>query len=174
MENDMCRNIIVLMLSLACVLVPSVCSAEASDDCVLRDSTLRVDYIFSGTDSSAVIALDRMSFTDGWYGRRVNMDTVPVGGNGRITMKDAETGKVLYCNSFSTLFQDVCCTSTACSITVYASSDHQRFCGYKVLRDDHISSAEKDIGLTHSAIIRISEIVILHCGNCFKVGMKSL
>ena len=106
MENDMCRNIIVLMLSLACVLVSSVCSAGASDDCVLRDSTLRVDYIFSGTDSSAVIALDRMSFTDGWYGRRVNMDTVPVGGNGRITMKDAETGKVLYCNSFSTLFQE--------------------------------------------------------------------
>ena len=72
----------------------------------LRDSTLRVDYIFSGTDSSAVISLDRMSCSAGWYGRRVNMDCLPVSGNGRITMKDASTGKVLYRNSFSTLFQE--------------------------------------------------------------------
>ena len=72
----------------------------------LRDSTLRVDYIFSGTDSSAVISLDRMSCSPGWYGRRVNMDCLPVSGNGRITMKDASTGKVLYRNSFSTLFQE--------------------------------------------------------------------
>lgn len=70
------------------------------------DRTLRVDYIFSGTDSTAVIALDGMSSCDGWYGRRVNMDSVPVAGNGQISMTDASTGKVLYRNSFSTLFQE--------------------------------------------------------------------
>ena len=82
--------------------------------------------------------------------------------------------QILFKTNFLKVFQDVFCIRTACSITVYVSSDHQRFCGYIVLRDDHISSAEKDIGLTHSAVIRISEIVILHCGNRFKVGMNSL
>ena len=92
------------VLSLAFFLMPSLCFAEVPDG--LCDSTLRVDYIFSGTDDSAVIALDRMSCSPGWYGRRVNMDRLPVRGNGQITMRDAATGSILYRNSFSTLFQE--------------------------------------------------------------------
>ena len=67
------------------------------------DRTLRVDYIFSGDCKSSGIALAKMSVTDGWYGRSVNMDKVPVAGNGGIRMTDDATGKVLYANSFSTL-----------------------------------------------------------------------
>lgn len=70
------------------------------------DRTLRVDYIFSGDYKSSGIALAKMSVTDGWYGRSVNMDKVPVAGNGGIRMTDDATGKVLYANSFSTLFQE--------------------------------------------------------------------
>lgn len=71
-----------------------------------QDKTLRVDYIFSGTAKSQVISLDEMSCYDGWAGRSVNLDSVPVRGNGQIALTDAETGKVLYRQSFSTLFQE--------------------------------------------------------------------
>lgn len=71
-----------------------------------QDKTLRVDYIFSGTAKSQVISLDEMSCYDGWAGRTVNLDSVPVRGNGQIALTDAETGKVLYRQSFSTLFQE--------------------------------------------------------------------
>ena len=71
-----------------------------------QDKTLRVDYIFSGTDKSQEISLDEMSCFDGWAGRRVNLDEVAVRGNGQICMSDAQSGKVLYRQSFSTLFQE--------------------------------------------------------------------
>lgn len=68
--------------------------------------TLRIDYIFSGTDRSQEISLDEMSCFDGWAGRTVNLDKVPVRGNGQISMTDIASGKVLYRQSFSTLFQE--------------------------------------------------------------------
>ena len=71
-----------------------------------QDKTLRVDYIFSGTDKIQEIALDEMSCFAGWAGRRVNTDTVPVRGNGQITLTDIATGNILYRQSFSTLFQE--------------------------------------------------------------------
>ncbi len=71
-----------------------------------QDKTLRLDYIFSGTDKSAEISLDEMSCFDGWAGRRVNLDEVPVRGNGQISLTDDVSGEVLYRQSFSTLFQE--------------------------------------------------------------------
>ena len=68
--------------------------------------TLRVDYIFSGTDRSSEISLDEMSCFNGWAGRSVNMKEVPVRGNGQILMTAAQTGDTLYRQSFSTLFQE--------------------------------------------------------------------
>lgn len=71
-----------------------------------QDKTLRVDYIFSGTDKSVEISLDEMSCFDGWAGRRTNLNEVPVRGNGQVVMTDIETGDTLYRQSFSTLFQE--------------------------------------------------------------------
>ncbi len=71
-----------------------------------RDKTLRVDYIFSGTDKATEISLDRMYTFDGWAGRRINLDKVPVKGNGQIIMTDIATGKVIFMLPFSTLFQE--------------------------------------------------------------------
>ena len=70
------------------------------------DATLRIDYIFSGTDRSSEISLKEMKRVEGWAGRRCNMDKVPLRGNGQIFLYDAENGNVLYRNSFSTLFQE--------------------------------------------------------------------
>ncbi|MCR4824163.1 MAG: IgA Peptidase M64 [Bacteroidales bacterium] len=72
----------------------------------LTEQTLRVDYVFSGTDRSCTIALDQLSCMDGWAGRRVHLDSLALRGNGQIRMHDAQTGRLLYCNSFSTLFQE--------------------------------------------------------------------
>lgn len=71
-----------------------------------QDHTLRIDYIFSGTDKSQEISLDQIFSFDGWAGRRVNLDKVPVRGNGQIAMKELSTGRYLYRQSFSTLFQE--------------------------------------------------------------------
>ncbi len=72
----------------------------------LSEETLRLDYIFTGTDKEAVISLYRMNRSEGWAGRRVNMETAPLRGNGQIILRDSATRKVLYVNSFSTLFQE--------------------------------------------------------------------
>ena len=101
---------------LASLLLSAASFADpASDQAALTETapsqtapsqTLRVDYIFSGTDRSQDISLDAMSCYDGWAGRRVKLDEVPVRGNGQITLTDKATGKVLYRQSFSTLFQE--------------------------------------------------------------------
>ena len=70
------------------------------------ERTLRVDYIFSGTDRSQDISLDEMLCFDGWAGRRVNLTEAPLKGNGQISLTDLATGTVLYRQAFSTLFQE--------------------------------------------------------------------
>ena len=65
-----------------------------------QDKTLRIDYIFSGTDKTQEIALDEMSSFDGWAGRRVNMDEVPVTGNGQIVMTAKEAVKSFIVRAF--------------------------------------------------------------------------
>ena len=71
-----------------------------------QNRTLRLDYIFTGTSKASEICLDEMSCFEGWAGRRHNMDSVALRGNGQIRLTDQATGKVLYRQSFSTLFQE--------------------------------------------------------------------
>lgn len=68
--------------------------------------TLRVDYIFGGDRQRQHIELAELCSFKGWAGRRHNLDSVPVRGNGDITMRDAKSGRVIYRLSFSTLFQE--------------------------------------------------------------------
>ena len=70
------------------------------------DCTLRLDYIFSGDATHTEIALAKMGKLEGWWGRTVNMDRFLLRGNGQITLRDSATNRVLYCNSFSTLFSE--------------------------------------------------------------------
>ena len=70
------------------------------------DSTLRIDYTFAGNADKQYISLDKLNKMPHWYGRKNNLSKVPVMGNGQITVKDHATGKVIYMNSFSTLFQE--------------------------------------------------------------------
>lgn len=71
-----------------------------------KDSTLRIDYIFSGNTSSQSIAVDKLNVMPRWYGKTSRLAEVPIEGNGQITVTDYKTGEALYKNSFSTLFQE--------------------------------------------------------------------
>ena len=82
----------------------------------LTERTLRVDYVFSGTDKECTIALDKLSCFDGWAGRRVHLDSLLLRGNGQIRMHDAATGRLLYCQSFATLFQEWQATEEATQV----------------------------------------------------------
>lgn len=80
-------------------------SAQDFDEWFM-DKTLRLDYTFSGDSRSQNIYLDEMKCSDNWYGRRMNLDSLLLQGNGELCMKDSKTGTVLYRYSFSTLFQE--------------------------------------------------------------------
>lgn len=75
--------------------------------------TLRVDYDFSGNAREQHISLVELCSFKGWAGREVNMDSTLLRGNGDIVMCDLRTGKTLYKQSFSTLFQEWLTTEEA-------------------------------------------------------------
>ena len=70
------------------------------------DNTLCIDYVFSGDSLTQSVSLNTLSKRDAWAGRRHNLDSLFQKGNGQIYVKDKATGEIVYCNSFSTLFQE--------------------------------------------------------------------
>lgn len=76
------------------------------DEGRLLDKTLRIDYMFTGSDKDCDIAVAELLSLDGWHGRRTNMKEVPLRGNGQLTMTDKATGDTLYRMSFCTLCQE--------------------------------------------------------------------
>lgn len=70
------------------------------------EQTLRLDYTFAGNADQQFIALKALKRSNGWTGRRVNLASVPLRGNGDITMRNAASGEVIYRTSFSSLFQE--------------------------------------------------------------------
>lgn len=105
----------------AAILIACICLATASYaeglGGKLCDRTLRLDYVFTGGTTPTSVALVRMSSTEGWFGRTVNMDSVPVQGNGEICLVDEASGEILYRNSFSTLFQEWLTSAEAKAMT---------------------------------------------------------
>ena len=80
-------------------------AAQNYDDWFL-DKTLRLDYVIAGNDKNADIYLQSLASTPGWGGRRANLSEPYLEGNGQITVRDAETGQVIYVQTYSTLFQE--------------------------------------------------------------------
>ena len=91
--------------------------STASLDARLSEATLRVDYIFSGTDKECRIAVDELNRIEGWAGRRARMQDVPLRGNGQVCMTAAASGDTLYRMSFSTLFQEWQATEEATHVS---------------------------------------------------------
>lgn len=70
------------------------------------DKTLRIDYTFSGDSKSQTVSLDQLSQLPQWAGRRYNLSEVLRDGNGQVKVIEIKSGKVIYMEAFSTLFQE--------------------------------------------------------------------
>ena len=94
-----------LLLGLA--LMGSVSGmARVQFDQWFENRTLRMDYVLSGDSVEQRISLDELYSLPYWAGRRNNLDSLHLEGNGQILMHDAASGQLIYCLSFSTLFQE--------------------------------------------------------------------
>ena len=99
------KKMILSLATMAMLLAPSTIQAQNFDDYFV-DKTLRVDYTFAGNKKTQMIAVDQLNVMPRWYGKHQRLAELPVEGNGQITVRDHRTGKVIYRNSFSTLFQE--------------------------------------------------------------------
>lgn len=99
-------NSILLGLCLSAATTASAQTGEASFNENFCDSTLRLDYIFSGNATTQRISLDKLNLAPRWYGKHKRLAQLPVEGNGQVTVRKHGTKEVIYRNSFSTLFQE--------------------------------------------------------------------
>ena len=90
---------------MAMLMAPGTIKAQNFDD-YFTDKTLRIDYTFAGNQKQQMIAVDELNVMPRWYGKRQRLAELPVEGNGQITVRDHRSGKIIYRNSFSTLFQE--------------------------------------------------------------------
>lgn len=95
------KNLIIALLT----LISAAAEAQSFND-FFTDKTLRVNFILGGNANSQNIYISNMNSIDGWYGRKNHLAEFPVEGNTQFELKDKKTGKVIYRNSLSTLFQE--------------------------------------------------------------------
>lgn len=106
------------------------------------DQTLRIDYTFIGNAKEQFVGLHSLSVSNNWWGRRINLTTVPLEGNGDLTLYDATTGEAIYKTSFSSLFQEWITTPEAQNInksfefTILTPMPKRRAHAEIVLRDN--------------------------------------
>ncbi len=103
------------MLRFICALCLSAWCA--SSIAARPERTLRIDYDFSGNTHEQHISVAELCSFAGWAGRSAHLDSIPLRGNGDITLTDLRTGDTLYRQSFSTLFQEWLTTEEATQTT---------------------------------------------------------
>lgn len=91
---------------LLAVLTSGLSAFGQSFDKYFENATLRLDYIFAGTDKTQEIYVDELVAFPEWAGRRHHLKELPLQGNGQITVCDEATGDTIYRHSFSSLFQE--------------------------------------------------------------------
>ena len=104
-------------LTFIVALIATTTLSAQQFDAHFNDATLRLDYTFMGNATEQYIALSDISATENWWGRRTNLNSVPLKGNGDLTLTDKESGEVIYKTSFSSLFQEWITTPEAANIT---------------------------------------------------------
>lgn len=100
------RLLMIAALTL-CVTTQGVGCASGQPDFnnFYSDSTLRLDYIFSGAPGHESVALRAKSQTPSWFGRRSSLNRLPLAGNGEVTITTIP-GDTIYRHSFSSLYQE--------------------------------------------------------------------
>lgn len=105
-------NMFTSIFTLPLLLIPALAAGAASSnpsELLDLSRTLRVDCILSGSATEQEISLAELRSIEGWAGRRVNLDDVPLKGNGQLLLEVRDTDGDLvpaYRTSFSTLFQE--------------------------------------------------------------------
>ena len=79
-------------------------SAQQAFDTYFRDSTLRLDYIFTGNAEKTEITPEETHLLQGWAGRRHYLDSLSLRGNAQLYVHDEASGKLIYCTSFNPLY----------------------------------------------------------------------
>ena len=95
-----------LSLAIALCISAQVSAFGQNFDDFFSDKTLRIDYLFTGDSKKQEIVLDGLSSLPQWAGRRHHLSELPLEGNGKITVRDKASGKIIYRTSFSSLFQE--------------------------------------------------------------------
>lgn len=95
------RRFLLLLL-----LITATTVSAQSFDRNFKNETLRLDYIFSGNADFQMISLREIMSSPEWSGRRCNLDSVPLRGNGQLSLYDTQSGELIYKYSFSSLFQE--------------------------------------------------------------------
>ncbi len=103
-----------LLFILLALLSANMFSQSFTDH--FEDKTLRLDYIFSGNTESQSVTVRDLKQLPQWAGRRVNLDSLLLNGNGQIVVHDAATNDVIYREAFSSLFQEWLTTPEAQSV----------------------------------------------------------
>lgn len=80
--------------------------AQADFDACFEDATLRLDYVFCGDAGHQEVYFLQASRTSRWAGRRHRLDRPLLRGNAQVLLRSVPDGRLLYANSFSTLFQE--------------------------------------------------------------------
>ena len=110
-----------IIVSLLCLLSINA-SAIVDFNKYFDGRALRVDYTFAGDSARQEIFVSEYVSLAKWCGRRVNLDSLLLEGTGDITMRSLEDGKKIYCQSFSTHFQDW--TGTPQALTLKCAYEH--------------------------------------------------
>ena len=97
----MIRRYLILLL----LAVTTSAAAQQFDEW-FDGRTLRLDYVFAGSNTEQNIYLEQAYVTPQWAGRRARLAEVPLRGNGQISLRDHDTQQLLFVHTFSTLFQE--------------------------------------------------------------------
>lgn len=100
-------------LIISCLLLLSQLSFSQCFEDYFDDRTLRLDYTFAGDNEQSSIYVDELITLPHWYGKRHHLKEVPLKGNGQIIIRPHAKEEVIYCHSFSTLFQEWLATEEA-------------------------------------------------------------
>ncbi len=94
------------MSLVAMALLGTVAASAQNFDDYFEDKTLRLDYIVAGDSVAQSIYFEQAYSTPTWAGRKTRLAEKFLNGNGQVTVYEHGTDKVLYVNTFSTLFQE--------------------------------------------------------------------
>ena len=125
------------------------------------DKTLRLDYLFTGNAKQQSIVLDGLASLPQWAGRRHHLAEIPLEGNGKVTVRDKASGKIIYRTSFSSLFQEWIEENEAKTVTRgYENTFLVPFPKQKVIITTELTNNRRQVSATFTHEVDPTDILI--------------